>query len=171
MSLEQQQASLQGSWAPHDGSSTRRPPYGKRSTRRSCGLGPSSCTGAGLGRATGDRVVDDPLSLGANVGIVRCRSCGEEEDLSGARSGDAIEITCGRCGHTWLRDSTPRCPTCGHDDLREFKEPLIQRARGTAYSVVGAKSIYLCPRCDGDEIARRAPSSESSSAPREDPWK
>jgi predicted RNA-binding Zn-ribbon protein involved in translation (DUF1610 family) len=103
--------------------------------------------------------------------IVVCPSCGEEESLNGRPSGEAIETTCGRCGHVWLRDSAPRCPSCGGGDMREFKEPLIQRARGTAYSIVGAKSIYLCPRCDADEIARRARSSERPSAPREDPWK
>jgi len=116
-------------------------------------------------------VTSEERFFGTSMRVVACPSCGEEEDLMGARSGDTIEIMCGGCGHKWLRDSTRKCPSCGRSDLREFQEPLVQRARGTAYSIVGARSIHLCPVCDADEIARRSPSREHPSAPREDPWK
>jgi len=55
--------------------------------------------------------------------------------------------------------------------VQAFKEPLVQRARGTAYSVVGERTIYLCTSCDAAELERRTPSAEIERAPREDPWK
>lgn len=103
--------------------------------------------------------------------IVRCQRCGESDDLTGTPAGTDIEITCNRCGHSWLRDTEPTCPTCDGRNLHAIKEPLIQRARGTAYSVVGERTIYLCEVCDADEVARRLASQEIERAPREDPWK
>ncbi|MGI8773844.1 MAG: hypothetical protein ACR2KQ_02335 [Actinomycetota bacterium] len=100
-----------------------------------------------------------------------CRQCGEDADLTGRRTGGTIEIRCNRCDHSWIRDVDPACPTCGGGDLRPFKEPLIQRARGNAYSIVGERLVHLCEVCDADEIARRAPAEQVGQAPREDPWK
>lgn len=103
--------------------------------------------------------------------IIECQECGENADLTGRRVGSTIEITCNRCGHAWPRDTEPACPTCGSRDVRPFKEPLIQRARGTAYSIVGQKTIHLCETCDAAEIERRTPEPDVVRAPREDPWK
>lgn len=103
--------------------------------------------------------------------IVRCQQCGESDDLTGNRVGRDIEITCNRCGHSWLRDTEPVCPNCGGREVRAIKEPLIQRARGTAYSVVGQKTSYLCEVCDAEEVARRFRGPEVERHPREDPWK
>jgi len=103
--------------------------------------------------------------------IVRCQQCGESEDLSGARVGNEIEITCNVCGRSWLRDAEPTCPDCGGRALRATKEPVVQRARGTAYSVVGEKTTYLCEACDAGEIARRFDPLKTETSQREDPWK
>lgn len=102
--------------------------------------------------------------------IVFCHGCGEDEDLSGEKVGGAIKIVCGRCGHSWMRDSEPTCPTCGSGDVRPFTEPLVQRARGTAYSVVGQRTVYLCEACDASEIETREPATDLN-VPREDPWR
>jgi len=48
---------------------------------------------------------------------------------------------------------------------------MVQRARGTAYSIVGQKTVYLCETCDAAEIERRSPSPDVERLPREDPWK
>ena len=106
----------------------------------------------------------DPMPL------VRCEKCGEDGDLIGRPSGDTIEITCNRCGHSWMRDSERECAACGSRELRAFQEPLVQRARGNAYSIVGHRTIYLCERCDAADIESRAPKEEIQRAPREDFW-
>lgn len=103
--------------------------------------------------------------------IVECEQCGESSDLSGARVDGGISITCNRCGNRWLRDTEPSCSVCGSPRVHQFKEPLIQRARGNAYSIVGQKTIYLCVGCDADEIQRRTPSQEVERRPPEDFWK
>lgn len=103
--------------------------------------------------------------------VVECGECGEATELSGRRSGGEIEITCNRCGHSWVRDTEPSCPTCGSRDVQAFKEPLVQRARGNAYSIVGEKTIHLCEYCDALEIDRRTPAAPGDRAQREDPWK
>lgn len=102
--------------------------------------------------------------------IIECLKCGEKTDLDGRRIGSSIEIACNRCGHTWMRDTEPTCPKCGGDQLRPIQEPLIQRARGNAYSIVGQKTIHLCEVCDAAEIEPRAPAVEIERL-REDPWK
>lgn len=102
--------------------------------------------------------------------IVECQNCGEDSDLTGLTTGDGIQISCNRCGHRWMRDTDPSCRDCGSNDVVPFKEPLVQRARGNAYSVVGQKTIYLCASCDAVEIERRKPPPEAERA-REDPWK
>lgn len=101
---------------------------------------------------------------------VECRMCGEDSDLTGRRSDAGIEITCERCGHSWMRDTEPLCSSCGGRDLVAFKEPLVQRARGNAYPIVGQKTILLCVACDATAIELRKPPPEVE-RPREDPWK
>lgn len=102
--------------------------------------------------------------------IIECELCGEDTDLTGRQIDSGIQITCNRCHHQWLRDTEPSCSKCGSRNVRPFKEPLIQRARDTAYSIVGEKTIHLCVACDVEEIERRSPT-KIHDAPREDPWK
>lgn len=102
--------------------------------------------------------------------VIECHHCGENENLTGRDVGGDIEITCNRCGHAWKRDAEPSCPTCGSLDVVPFKEPMIQRARGNAYSIVGEQTIHLCRTCDADEISRRTPR-PTERPHREDPWK
>lgn len=102
---------------------------------------------------------------------VVCPSCREAEALTGERAESGIWISCERCGERWERDATRACPKCGRRDVRPFPEPLIQRARGNAYSVVGESIIYLCPDCDREEIARRLPDLSVRKTRSEDPWK
>lgn len=105
------------------------------------------------------------------MGPVICPSRGETEALKGEPAESGIWITCERCGARWERDATPTCPKCGGRDVRPFPEPLIQRARGNAYSVVGESTIYLCRDCDREEIARRLPDLSARKTRSEDPWK
>lgn len=85
---------------------------------------------------------------------LRCPSCGEEDDLRGQRAQDGIRITCGACGTTWLRDSTPLCATCGGDQIVHRPRTMTQYSRGTQLSVVGWQDVPLCLTCDADAIAR-----------------
>lgn len=102
-------------------------------------------------------------------GDLRCPSCGEEEDLTGSKGEHGIEIECGACGASWLRDPTPRCPHCGGTDLVPDPKPHLQKARGNQYSVVGYALSYLCTTCHASELEARQP--RSTPLPPEDPWK
>ena len=84
---------------------------------------------------------------------VACPACGEDGDLDGAGTDAGIELTCGRCGHKWLRSSESRCPTCGSDDLQTVPLAIVERSRGTQLSIVGTRPIELCSTCDGDRLA------------------
>lgn len=99
---------------------------------------------------------------------VACPKCGEEEALAGERVGDTLWIECERCGTRWEREALAKCLKCGSDDLRSFQEPLVQRARGNAYSIVGSTTVHLCRTCDADEIKGRLPdASKRYSAPQD----
>lgn len=85
---------------------------------------------------------------------VSCPNCAEAEELAGVRSGNAIQLTCGRCGHRWTRELTPRCPTCGEQDLQTVPLAIVEKGRGTQLSVVGTRPIHLCERCDAETLRR-----------------
>lgn len=85
---------------------------------------------------------------------LRCPQCGEQDDLRGRRSDDGIRIACQACGCDWQRDVTPRCATCGGGDLVERPQTLTAFSRGTQLSVLGWRTVPLCPACDGDELLR-----------------
>ena len=84
---------------------------------------------------------------------VACPACGEGEDLDGAKTDAGIELSCGACGHTWLRSSTGRCPTCGSEDRQTVPLAVVERSRGTQLSVVGTRPITLCSTCDAERLA------------------
>jgi len=85
---------------------------------------------------------------------VACPSCGEEEDLSGERGDDAIQVTCGSCGQRWSRSLTPTCHTCGGGEMVTVPTAIVERSRGTQLSVVGIRMVEKCARCDRDDIER-----------------
>lgn len=83
-----------------------------------------------------------------------CANCGEEEKLLGQQIDEVITITCEECGLVWDRDLTPRCPTCGRDDVRAAFQAIVEKSRGTQLSIQSMKLVYLCPDCDPDLLAR-----------------
>lgn len=86
-----------------------------------------------------------------------CVNCGEEENLDGYQDSSglnkSIVVTCGRCGLTWTRDLTPRCKTCSSDEVRTAVRSIVDKARGTQLSIQSLSVVYLCPKCDVDELA------------------
>lgn len=85
---------------------------------------------------------------------ISCPICGEAEQLTGARSGDHITITCGGCGQEWDRPTKPTCPQCGGADLQPVPLAIVEKSRGTQLSVVGIRIVHLCNGCDASDIAR-----------------
>lgn len=85
---------------------------------------------------------------------ITCPICGETEELAGRRIEDQIEITCGNCGQTWQRPTTPICAHCGGADLQAVPLAIVEKSRGTQLSVVGIRIIHLCTHCDADAIER-----------------
>ena len=89
--------------------------------------------------------------------LVDCPQCGEEENLSGKISGEpgeeVIEVSCGACGFSWVRDRTPTCPTCSSTDLRQAARSIVEKSRGTQLSIQSIEVIYLCPVCDAADLA------------------
>lgn len=81
-------------------------------------------------------------------GSLRCASCGETEALRGKRVDDAIEVTCERCGETWMREPGLVCPKCGRRDLDVRSVPIIERVRGTQMAIQGFRTVRRCPSCD-----------------------
>jgi predicted RNA-binding Zn-ribbon protein involved in translation (DUF1610 family) len=85
---------------------------------------------------------------------VQCASCGEEENLTGQPAGDSIAITCGSCGITWERSTSPRCPRCDGEDMQPVPLAIVEKSRGTQLSIVGIRTLHLCPACDIETIDR-----------------
>ena len=85
---------------------------------------------------------------------VICPSCGEEDLLTGSRSGDVIHLSCGACGQSWERDPSPRCRTCGGDDLQAVVQAVVEKSRGTQLSVVGTQVVHMCRACDAVVLER-----------------
>ena len=83
-----------------------------------------------------------------------CPHCGEADELRGVRNGDAIDLTCGACGHMWVRDLTPSCPKCGGRDIETVPLAIVEKSRGTQLSVVGTRPVTLCYDCDATALAK-----------------
>jgi len=83
-----------------------------------------------------------------------CPGCGETDDLSGEKQGDDIIISCGSCSTSWPRDLTPRCGTCGSTDVREARQAIVEKSRGTQLSIQSFRPVWLCPDCDPEKMAR-----------------
>ncbi len=82
-----------------------------------------------------------------------CAECGEEDDLTGTRTDETIRVHCGTCGHEWVRDLAPRCPTCGDDELEEAVKAVVEKSRGSQLSIVGTQTVQLCKSCDAELVA------------------
>lgn len=100
---------------------------------------------------------------------ITCPLCGETEDLSGERHDEVITITCGACGQTWERPTTPVCPDCEGNDLQAVPHAIVEKSRGTQLSVVGIRIVHLCHSCDGDDIERWQRNRPNPLLPRELP--
>ena len=85
---------------------------------------------------------------------VRCPRCGEAEDIRGTRDGDLVALSCSPCGFEWTRDPSPRCRTCGGDDLHPAIAAIVEKGRGTELSIVGTRVEYMCETCQADTLAR-----------------
>ncbi|MCP3857204.1 MAG: hypothetical protein GY745_10745 [Actinomycetia bacterium] len=83
-----------------------------------------------------------------------CTNCGEEENLLGEQVDEVITITCEECGLVWDRDLTPRCRTCGREDVRPAFQAIVEKSRGTQLSIQSMKLVYLCPGCNPELLAR-----------------
>lgn len=77
-----------------------------------------------------------------------CPSCGEDDDLFGRPENETIMLRCGRCGHEWPRDDTPRCATCGGSDLSTVSRSVVAGGRATVVSIVGRQEVSVCAVCD-----------------------
>jgi len=86
---------------------------------------------------------------------VACPVCDESERLSGERSGEAITVTCGTCGHTWDRDLSAHCRSCGSDRVVYAPRPLWEKGRGDQRTPAGRFDAYHCAAC-GDSDALRS---------------
>jgi hypothetical protein len=85
---------------------------------------------------------------------IECPQCGETEDLIGSRRVDGIQIACGACGTSFLRDQRLRSATCHGTDLVLRPQVMTQFSRGTQPSVVGWKQTHCCTACDADALLR-----------------
>ena len=67
---------------------------------------------------------------------------------------DGIEIVCGACEFTWIRDPSPSCPILRiPGTFFAAVAAIVQKSRGTQLSIVGSRVIHLCEDCDEDTIA------------------
>jgi len=85
---------------------------------------------------------------------IECPVCGETEELIGVKHDENITISCGTCGQSWERPTTPVCPTCDGTDLQAVPLAIVEKSRGTQLSVVGIRIVHLCNQCAADDIRR-----------------
>lgn len=80
---------------------------------------------------------------------LECPACRTDEHLTGTSEGDVIMISCGACGLSWERDTSPVCSECGtKDDVKAVPVPFIEKSRGTQLSITGMQVVYRCWTCD-----------------------
>lgn len=90
--------------------------------------------------------------------LVNCPACGEDDDLTGATVGDTIVLTCGACGTTWDRDTTPTCSLCGSQDLQAVPTSTLQeKGRGDQWAPSGVRIAWYCWSCTGHDVTSTAP--------------
>ena len=74
--------------------------------------------------------------------------------MVGSRLEDVIQLRCETCGQSWKRDPSPRCGSCGGDDLQAVVQAIVEKGRGTQLSVVGTRIVHLCRSCDQKTLER-----------------
>lgn len=90
--------------------------------------------------------------------LVTCPGCGEDEDLTGARSGDAILLTCGSCGHTWDRDTRLVCGLCGSEEIEGVPtSTLEEHGRAGVRTPSGIRLVHYCWACQGNDVTSSEP--------------
>ncbi|MEO1064247.1 MAG: hypothetical protein AAFZ07_22735 [Actinomycetota bacterium] len=97
-----------------------------------------------------------------------CPVCEFDDELRGERDDDVIHVTCERCDVTWVRDLTPRCPTCGSTDVWATAQAVWEKARGSQLSIVSVRPVNVCPTCE-PETARRVMNSNTPLPPDHNP--
>lgn len=91
--------------------------------------------------------------------VVACPICGEDDDLGGTRSDDTILLTCGRCGHTWDRDTTLVCRLCGSEDIEGVPtSTLEEHGRAGVRTPSGIRLVHYCWSCRGNDVTSTTPS-------------
>jgi transcription elongation factor Elf1 len=83
-----------------------------------------------------------------------CPRCGEPDAVRGAPGPHGIVLTCEVCRHTWDRDDTPHCATCGSPDVRVTYRGVLAMGRASVTSQVGRHETLVCEHCDAEAIAR-----------------
>lgn len=90
--------------------------------------------------------------------IITCPSCGNADDLEGRHSAEGVEVECGSCGHTWLRDLTPTCTSCGSTNVVAVPTATLEEAgRGEQRTPSGIVDIYRCHDCGARDATSMSP--------------
>ena len=61
-------------------------------------------------------------------------------------------MTCESCALEWVRDLTPRCPSCGSTAVRPALRSIVEKSRGTQLSIQSMRAVHLCPNCDAEQL-------------------
>jgi hypothetical protein len=102
--------------------------------------------------------VEDTNRPGRPMPIVACPTCGEDEELTGQRSGEAILLSCGRCGHAWDRDTRLVCGLCGGQDIEGIPTSTLEEAgRAGVRTPSGIRLVYYCWSCRGNDVVSTEP--------------
>lgn len=99
--------------------------------------------------------------------MIACPHCGEDEELEPVgRSDDcSVELSCGSCGHRWVRDTVRRCRLCGSTDLRYTPRPLWEKGRGDQRTPAGKRDAYACWSCGGRDVTSSNPVAVEGNGP------
>lgn len=89
---------------------------------------------------------------------IACPNCGEDEDLTGDRDGDAITLTCGACGVRWDRDTVPVYGLCGSTDVQGIPtSTLEEHGRAGVRAPSGIRLAYYCWDCRSKDVTSSRP--------------
>jgi hypothetical protein len=90
--------------------------------------------------------------------VVACPTCGEDDELTGTRSGGTILLTCGGFGHTWDRNTVLRCRACGSEDIEGIPtSTLEEHGRAGVRTPSGIRLVHFCWSCRDDDVTSTNP--------------